>query len=132
MKKNIILALALSLPLAGFAQGNNTRMGGNDGDYESLAHRVFNLEKKTDAFNVYFNYASSFQEYDDGNAWTSSFKNKQARIEIKGNITDKLSYRFRHRLEQEQHGAERRQLRQGNGHPHGRIPVHPEARRAGG
>ena len=98
MKKNIILAMALSLPLAGFAQGNNTGMGGNDGDYESLAHRVFNLEKKTDAFNVYFNYASSFQEYDDGNAWTSSFKNKQARIEIKGNITDKLSYRFRHRL----------------------------------
>ena len=50
MKKNIILAMALSLPLAGFAQGNNTGMGGNDGDYESLAH------------------------------------------------TDKLSYRFRHRL----------------------------------
>ncbi len=123
MKKNIILAMALSLPLAGFAQGNNTGMGGNDGNYESLAHRVFNLEKKTDAFNVYFNYASSFQEYDDGNAWTSSFKNKQARIEIKGNITDKLSYR---------HGAERRQLRQGNGHPHGWIPVHSEARRTGG
>lgn len=98
MKKNIILAVALSLPLAGFAQGNNTGMGGNDGDYESLAHRVFNLEKKTDAFNVYFNYASSFQEYDDGDTWSSSFKNKQARIEIKGNLTDKLSYRFRHRL----------------------------------
>ena len=49
MKKNIILAMALSLPLAGFAQGNNTGMGGNDGNYESLAHRVFNLEKKTDA-----------------------------------------------------------------------------------
>lgn len=98
MKKNIILAVAFGLPLAGFAQGNNTGMGGNDGDYESLAHRVFNLEKKTDAFNVYFNYASSFQEYDDGDTWSSSFKNKQARIEIKGNLTDKLSYRFRHRL----------------------------------
>lgn len=98
MKKNMILAVALCLPLAGFAQGNNTGMGGNDGDYESLAHRVFNLEKKTDAFNVYFNYASSFQEYDDGDTWSSSFKNKQARIEIKGNLTDKLSYRFRHRL----------------------------------
>jgi hypothetical protein len=98
MKKNIIFTLALCVPLTGFAQGNNTEMGGNDGDYESLAHRVFNLEKKTDAFNVYFNYASSFQEYDDGDEWTSSFKNKQARIEIKGNITDKLSYRFRHRL----------------------------------
>ncbi|MFC2760081.1 porin [Hallella multisaccharivorax] len=98
MKKNIFLAIAIGLPIAAFAQGNNTGMGGADGNYESLAHRVFNLEKKTDAFNVYFNYASSFQELDDGDRWTSSFKNKQARIEIKGNITDKLSYRFRHRL----------------------------------
>ena len=98
MKHLIILAAAIALPLCSFAQGNNTEMGGPDGDYESLAHRVFNLEKKTDAFNVYFNYASSFQELDDSKDWTSSFKNKQARIEIKGNITDKLSYRFRHRL----------------------------------
>lgn len=99
MKKHfIILAAAAFLPLCASAQGNNTGMGGNDGDYESLAHRIFNLEKKTDAFNVYFNYASSFQEFDDGNEWSSSFKNKQARIEIKGNITDKLSYRWRHRL----------------------------------
>ena len=89
--------------MAGFAlgasaQGNNTGMGGNDEGYESLAERVFKLEKKTDAFNVYFNYAAGFQEFDDGNEWTSSFKNKQARIEIKGNLTDKLSYRWRHRL----------------------------------
>lgn len=99
MKKNIfIIAAALAMPLCASAQGNNTGMGGPDGDYESLASRIFKLEKKTDAFNVYFNYASSFQEFDDGNTWSSSFKNKQARLEIKGNITDKLSYRFRHRL----------------------------------
>ncbi len=54
--------------------------------------------KKTDALNIYFNYAASFQEAYDGNDWRSSFKNKQARLEIKGNLTDKLSYRFRHRL----------------------------------
>lgn len=96
--KNVLLAICIALPTLGFAQGNNTGMGGEDGNYESLAHRIFKLEKKTDAFNVYFNYASSFQELDDGDHWGSSFKNKQARIEIKGNITDKLSYRFRHRL----------------------------------
>ena len=55
VKKNIFLAIAIGLPIAAFAQGNNTGMGGADGNYESLAHRVFNLEKKTDAFNVYFN-----------------------------------------------------------------------------
>lgn len=88
----------LGLSLGVSAQGKNTGMGGNDGNYESLAERVLKLEKRSDAFNVYFNYASSFQTLDDGKRWSTSFKNKQARIEIKGNITDKLSYRFRHRL----------------------------------
>lgn len=98
MKKIATMIAALALAMTANAQGNNTGMGGKDGDYESLAERVFNLEKKTDALNIYFNYAASFQEAYDGNDWRSSFKNKQARLEIKGNLTDKLSYRFRHRL----------------------------------
>lgn len=98
MKKTIILCTMLGMGLGMFAQGNNTGMGGPEGNYESLAERVLKLEKKTDAFNVYFNYASSFQANDNGENWGTSFKNKQARIEIKGNLTDKLSYRFRHRL----------------------------------
>lgn len=98
MKKNILLGVMLACATGAAAQGNNTGMGGQDGDYESLSERVLKLEKKSDAFNVYFNYAAGFQEFDDGQSWHSSFKNKQARLEIKGNITDKLSYRFRHRL----------------------------------
>ncbi len=98
MKKLLTIMAAFAVVIGANAQGNNTGMGGPDGDYESLAERVFKLEKKTDAINVYFNYASSFQESDNGDHWGSSFKNKQARIEIKGNLTDKLSYRFRHRL----------------------------------
>lgn len=98
MKDIAILTAAVLMPIAASAQGNNTGMGGNDEGGPSLMERIFKLEKKTDAFNVYFNYAASFQEMDDGDQWSSSFKNKQARIEIKGNITDKLSYRFRHRL----------------------------------
>lgn len=98
MKKLLATAAALTLTMGAAAQGNNTGMGGNDEGYKSLAERVFNIEKKTDAINIYFNYAASFQEFDNGEEWTSSFKNKQARIEIKGNITPKLSYRFRHRL----------------------------------
>ena len=43
------------------AQGNNTRMGGDDGDYQSLAERVAKIENKNDMFNVYFNYAASAQ-----------------------------------------------------------------------
>ena len=92
-----MICAMMSLALGASAQGNNTGMGGEDGNYESLASRLFKLEKKSDAFNVYFNYASSFQEAYDGNDWGSSFKNKQARLEIKGSF-GKLSYRFRHRL----------------------------------
>ena len=98
MKRMLATAAAVTITLGAFAQGNNTGMGGNNEGYTSLAERVFHLEKKTDAFNVYFNYAAGFQEFDDGNQWTSSFKNRQARLEIMGHITPKLSYRFRHRL----------------------------------
>lgn len=100
MNRNyFLLTVMLFFALGSFGQGNNTGMGGCEKKYESLAKRVFNLEKKTDAFNVYFNYASSFQaENTDANPWGATFKNKQARLEIKGNLTDKLSYRFRHRL----------------------------------
>ena len=98
MKKTLTIGLVLALSLTASAQGGNTRMGGNDGDYESLAERIGKLEKKNDAFNVYFNYAASAQMADNGDEWSSRFANKQLRLEIKGNITDKLFYRLRHRM----------------------------------
>ena len=52
MKKYIILMAAAAMTLQANAQGGNTRMGGNDGDYQSLAERITGLEKKNDAFNV--------------------------------------------------------------------------------
>ena len=102
MKKQLLL-VGMSLFICSgalYAQGDNTGYGGNEnGDYESLAHRVLNLEKKNDMFNVYFNYAYSFQEGRDADKqWDSHFANKQLRLEIKGNLTDHLYYRFRHRL----------------------------------
>lgn len=99
MKHLIATTALLACSLSLFAQGGNTGMGeGTDG--ESLAERVLKLEKKTDAFNLYFNYAASYQaEYSSQTKdWTSHFANKQLRIEIKGNLTDNLFYRFRHRL----------------------------------
>jgi hypothetical protein len=59
MKKPILLSFMLVAALAASAQGNNTHMGGDDGDYQSLAERVAKIEKKNDMFNVYFNYAAS-------------------------------------------------------------------------
>lgn len=100
MKKMMIMAAALAISLGANAQGNNTSMGGSDGNIQSIAERVTKLEKKSDAFNLYFNYAASYQMEHNSltDDWTSKFANKQLRIEIKGNLTDKLYYRFRHRL----------------------------------
>ena len=98
MKKHIVAGAMLTMTIGINAQGNNTGMGGADDGYESLAERVFKWEKKNDAFNVYLNYASSFRATDDDDHWNTSFKSKHARIEITGNLTNKLSYRFRYRL----------------------------------
>lgn len=100
MKKMIFMAAALFLSMGAYAQGGNTGMGGKDGNFQSLNERVTKLEKKNDMFNLYFNYAASYQMEHNSltDDWTSKFANKQLRIEIKGNLTDQLYYRFRHRL----------------------------------
>ena len=100
MKQLILFSAMLAVTLTANAQGGNTRMGGNDGDYQSLAERVAKIEKKNDMFNLYFNYAASFQAEHNSlsDEWGTKFANKQLRIEIKGNLTDKLYYRLRHRL----------------------------------
>ncbi|WP_429767230.1 porin, partial [Isoptericola nanjingensis] len=35
---------------------------------------------------------------EQGDGWETGFANKELRLEIKGNLTDKLFYRLRHRL----------------------------------
>jgi len=103
MKNILIIGALLAGTLTANAQGANTGMGGNDGDYKSLAEKVLNLEKKNDAFNLYLNYAYSFRaEKADGQDWATGFANKQLRLEIKGNLGDHLFYRFRHRLNKAQ------------------------------
>ena len=98
IKQILLLATALVICMRAAAQGGNVGMGGKEGDFESLSQRVANLEKKNDAFNVYLNYAASAQALYDGNEWSSKIANKQLRLEIKGNITPKLFYRLRHRM----------------------------------
>ena len=100
MKKIIMMFAALAMTMGANAQGNNIGMGGGDGDVQSIAERVTKLEKKNDMFNLYFNYAASFQAEHNSlsDEWGTRFANKQLRLEIKGNLTDKLYYRLRHRL----------------------------------
>lgn len=91
---------ALAMTMGANAQGNNIGMGGGDGDIQSIHERITKLEKKNDMFNLYFNYAASFQAEHNSlsDEWGTKFANKQLRLEIKGNLTDKLYYRLRHRL----------------------------------
>lgn len=100
MKKIIMMFAALAMTMGANAQGNNIGMGGGDGDIRSIHERITKLEKKNDMFNLYFNYAASFQAEHNSlsDEWGTKFANKQLRLEIKGNLTDKLYYRLRHRL----------------------------------
>jgi len=100
MNKTMLICALLAASLtAGAQNGANIGMGGSEGNYASLAEKVAKIEKKNDAFNVYFNYAASFRAEQNGDKeWSTAFTNKQLRLEIKGNIGDHLYYRFRHRL----------------------------------
>ena len=96
MKRLMLSAVAAIAAVTASAQGGNTGYGGPDGDYKARAERILNLEKKTEGFNLYLNYAGSFQQTLD--PLTSAFRAKQFRLEIKGQFGDHLTYRFRHRL----------------------------------
>ena len=89
-----LLALSVSMN----AQDNHG-YGADDGHFKSLAEEVTKLKKNNDMFNVYLNTAASAQvETDNEHEWSTGFKNKHLRLEIKGNLTDKLYYRFCYRM----------------------------------
>ena len=98
MRKLLLTASALVISAVAFAQGGNHGQGGCDGNYSSLAERVLKLEKKTDNFNLFLNYSTSFQMSEADGEWSSAFRAKQLRLEIKGSFGDHLTYRLRHRL----------------------------------
>lgn len=101
MNKTLLTCALLTASLtAGAQNGANIGMGGSEGNYASLAEKVAKIEKKNDAFNVYFNYAASFLAERNSlvDEWHTGFANKQLRLEIKGNIGNHLFYRLRHRL----------------------------------
>ena len=80
------------------AQGNMRGLGAEQENTQSLAERVLNLEKKSDAVNVYLNTHVSYQERFDGEDQGGSFVGRQLRFEMLGNLNDRWSYRLRYRL----------------------------------
>ncbi len=107
MPKRIYICLLIALfPLIMYSQGNNTGYGGDEHDKSvSLTERVLKMEKKHDAFNVYLNFSGAGGvELSEGDRKTG-FTCKQLRLEIKGNLTDHLYYRLRHRLNKANYAA---------------------------
>lgn len=97
-RKTLLCCCLLALSISMNAQDNHG-YGGDDGHFKSLAEEVTKLKKSNDMFNVYLNTAASAQvETDHDHEWSTGFKNKHLRLEIKGNLTDKLYYRFCYRM----------------------------------
>ena len=97
-RKTLLCCCLLALSVSMNAQDNHG-YGGDDGHFKSLAEEVTKLKKSNDMFNVYLNAAASAQvETDNEHEWSTGFKNKHLRLEIKGNLTDKLYYRFCYRM----------------------------------
>lgn len=65
----------------------------------TLFEKITKLEKKTEWFNVFLNMQGSFNIFfNDNKEEQTSFRMDQLRLEIKGNITDRIYYRYRQRL----------------------------------
>lgn len=107
MKKHLIPIIALAASTVASAQGNNTGLGHeSDSLQSSLAQRVLNLESLHNRCNIYLNFNGAATLSNNPTGWDGRFRNKHLRIDIKGNVTDNIYYRFRHRLDKlNQRGA---------------------------
>lgn len=99
MKRLIIaIGMILSSGFVAFAQHLDVQSDPNL-NTTSLFEKITHLEKKTDMFNVYMNMQGSFNVFfNDDEVNQTAFRMDQLRLEIKGNITDRIYYRYRQRL----------------------------------
>lgn len=65
----------------------------------TLFEKITQIEKKNDWFNVFLNMQGSFNIYfNNQEVEQTAFRMDQLRLEVKGNITDRIYYRYRQRL----------------------------------
>jgi len=96
MKKQIIFIL---LPIIGLftASGGAIAQDTTYVDNSTLWQELTKVSNKSDKFNLFLNMNGSLDAMDDGD-FTSRFYMRQLRVEAKGQITDRISYRYRQRL----------------------------------
>lgn len=72
---------------------------------KTLFEELTDVKKKSDKFNLYLNMQGSFDANFRDGFEEGAFKMRQLRIEMKGNINDWLSYRYRQRLNRSNEGG---------------------------
>jgi len=93
---SLFIAAGISLSAQ---SGANHVTGQDEAGYESLSSKVLKLEKKSDAFNFYLNFAAAAGLSDSEGKWQGSMYSKHLRMEILGDLTPRIYYRFRHHLD---------------------------------
>ena len=100
MKNTLLVALAFAsgVATAQVATGGNVAQGNE----KTLFERVARIEKKNDWFNMHLNMHAGFDAKFNQNGKTglenAAFSIPEIRLEVGGNITEWLSYRWRQRL----------------------------------
>ena len=98
-----LTALAVSGTYSLYAQSSGRDFMVGD---KSLFEEVTGIKKKTDKFNLYLNMHGDFNmKWNDSGFDQGAFEMKQLRIEMKGDINDWLSYRYRQRLNRGNDGS---------------------------
>ncbi len=91
MKKYITTLAACVFSLGVYAQQNPTTTPVED--------KIKSLESHNKQLNIFFNFQASLDAIArEGQDTEVAFKARQLRLEIKGDLNDKIFYRFRHRL----------------------------------
>lgn len=72
---------------------------------KTLFEELTDVKKKSDKFNLYLNMQGSFDANFRDGFQEGAFKMRQLRIEMKGNINNWLSYRYRQRLNRSNEGG---------------------------
>ncbi|CEN39084.1 conserved exported hypothetical protein [Capnocytophaga canimorsus] len=92
--KNLYLAMAFLLGGVALAQ-------------QGFQEQIDELKQKSDKFNVFLNFQSSFDVINTQDVGTETyFKARQLRLEFRGNINERIFYRLRHRLNKSNAGAD--------------------------
>ena len=98
-----LTAIAMSGSHSLYAQSSKSDFMSDD---KSLFEEVTGIKKKTDKFNLYLNMHGDFNmKWNESGFDQGAFEMKQLRIEMKGNINDWLSYRYRQRLNRGNDGS---------------------------